>query len=135
MKKIFNNNRLIAIALLTVFSVAVAPAAMANEKPVVPVQLTYVGNVQNQPMFQLSFAGNNEQNDFTIIISDDFGNTLYRENIKAETFTKKFLLNADELGDETLRFTIFCKNNKSSVVYEVNRNTRSVQDIQVSEVK
>jgi hypothetical protein len=135
MKKIFNNNRFIAIALLTVFSVAVAPTAMANEKPVVPVQLTYVGNVQNQPMFQLSFAGNNEQNDFTIIISDDFGNTLYRENIKAETFTKKFLLNADELGDETLRFTIFCKNNKSSVVYEVNRNTRQVQDIQVSEVK
>ena len=135
MKKIFNNNRLIAIALLTVFSVAAAPAALANEKPVIPVQFTYVGNVQNQPMFQLSFAGNNEQNDFTIIISDDFGNTLYRENIKAETLTKKFLLNADELGDETLRFTIFCKNNKSSVVYEVNRNTRSVQDIQVSEVK
>jgi hypothetical protein len=130
MKKIFNNNRLIAV-----FSMATAPAALANDKnPVVPVQLTYVGNVQNQPLFQLSFTGNSLQNDFTIIISDEYGNSLYRENIKAENFTKRFLVNTEELGDETLHFTIFCKNTKTSVQYAVNRNTRQVQDILVSEV-
>jgi hypothetical protein len=135
MKKIFNNNRLIAIALLTVFSVAAAPAMAAEKNPVVPVEFSYIGNVANQPMFQLSFAGNATQNDFTIIITDEYGNSLYRENIKAMNFTKKFLLNTEELGDETLYFTIFCKNTKSSVEYKVNRNTRQVREVLVSEVK
>lgn len=136
MKKIFNNKRLIAIAFFTVFSIAAAPAAKATEKnPAVPVSLTFLGHVKNQPLFQLSFTGNELENDFTILITDDYGNSLYRENIKAETFTKKFLLNTEELGDETLHFTIFCKNTKKSVAYAVNRSTRQVQDVVVSEVK
>ena len=49
MKKIFNNNRIIAIAFLTVFTVALAPAAMAIEKkPVVPAELVFVGNIKNR---------------------------------------------------------------------------------------
>ncbi len=136
MKKIFRNNRIIAIAFLTMFSVAASPAVMAGEKnPVIPVQLTFLGHVKNQPLFELSFNGNENQNDVTIIISDEYGNSLYRENIKAETFTKKFLFNTDELGDETLHFTIFCKNNKKSVQYVVNRSTQTVNQVMVSEVK
>jgi hypothetical protein len=136
MKKILSNNRLIAIAFFTVFSIAAAPAAMAHDKnPAVPVELIFLGHVKNQPMFQLSFTGDATQNDFTILITDEYGNSLYRENIKAENFTKKFLLNTDEIGDETLHFTIYCKNTKKSVEYAVNRNTRQVSDVVVSEVK
>ncbi len=47
MKKIFSNNRIIAIAFLTVFSVALAPVAMATEKkPAVPAELVFVGNIK-----------------------------------------------------------------------------------------
>ena len=81
MKKIFRNNRLVAIAFFTLFSVAAAPAALATENPVIPVELTFVGHVKNQPMFQLSFNGNETQNEITIIITDEYGNSLYRENI------------------------------------------------------
>ncbi|MBL7733119.1 MAG: hypothetical protein JNM88_18250 [Chitinophagaceae bacterium] len=136
MKKIFRNNRIVAIAFLTMFSVAAAPAAMAGEKnPVVPVQLIFLGHVKNQPLFQLNFNGDENQNDVTIIISDEYGNSLYRENIKAETFSKKFLLNTEELGDETLYFTVFCKNNKKAVEYVVNRSTQTINQVVVNEVK
>lgn len=135
MKKIFRNNRLVAIAFFTLFSVAAAPAALATENPVIPVELTFVGHVKNQPMFQLSFNGNETQNEITIIITDEYGNSLYRENIKASAFTKKFLLNTDELGDETLHFTIFCKNTKRSVEYAVNRSSRTVNEVLINEVK
>jgi hypothetical protein len=136
MKKIFKNNRIIAIAFLTVFSLGAAPSAMAHEKkPDVPAQLTFLGQVNNQLFFQLSVEGNAMQNDFTITIKDEYGNSPYSENIKAENFTKKFLLDADELGDETLYFTVYCKSTKSSVEYKVNRNTRQSQEITVSEVK
>ena len=136
MKKIFNNNRLIAIAFFTIFSVAIAPAAMAGEKnPVVPVEMKFTGLIKNQPVFQLNFTGNSEQNEFTIIISDEYGNSLYSENIKGENFTKKFLLNTDEIGDNTLLFKILSNKTKQSVTYEVNRNTRLVQDVEINVVK
>ena len=136
MKMIFNNNRLIAIAFFTVFSLAMAPAAIAGEKnPAVPVEMKFAGLIKNQPMFQLNFTGNPLQNEFTIIITDEYGNSIYRENIKGENFTKKFLLNTDEIGDNTLLFEIFSNKTKQSVTYKVNRNTRLVQDVKINVVK
>lgn len=138
MKKIFSNNRLIAIAFLTVFSVAAAPfaavAADSSYKRVMPVELKLVGNINNQPIFQLSYDGNTEQDEFTIVIRDEDGNSLYRENIKGESFTKKFLLNKDEVGDGALRFEISSKKFSKTVVYEVNRNTRQVEDLVISKL-
>ncbi|MGB3006018.1 MAG: hypothetical protein WBC06_05900 [Chitinophagaceae bacterium] len=136
MKKIIRNNRIIAIALLTAFSVAAAPSAFATEKnPTVPVTMSFIGNINEQPVFQLTGAGSATQNEFTIVIRDEYGNSLYWENIKAENFTKKFVLNTDEIGDETLYFEIFCRNTKSTVKYTVNRHTRQVQEIMINEVK
>lgn len=136
MKKIFSNNRLIAIAFLTVFSFgAVAPASAVEKTPVVPVALKYTGQVNNQPIFELSFHGSNLQDNFTIIISDEYGTALYRENIKGEIFTKKFALNTEELGDSNIRFEVFCNKTKKSVTYEINRNTRLVHEVAVVEIK
>ena len=130
MKKIFNNNRLIAIAFFTVFS-ATAVSALANDSSnlVMPLELKLIGSINNQPLFQLSYAGTTEQDDFTIIIRDENGNSLYRENIKGESFTKKFLLNRDDVGDGTLRFEITSKKNSKTVVYEVNRNTARLKNL------
>ena len=136
MEKVFRNNRLIVIAFFTAFSVASTTAAMArdNNNPI-PVEMKFMGYLKNQLLFQLNFAGNAENNEFTIIIRDENGNTLYRENIKGENFSKSFLLNADELGDEKLQFEIINKKSKDSVVYEVNRNIRVAEEMTVSEVK
>ncbi len=138
MKKIFSNNRLIAIAFFTVFSVAAAPFAMAadsiNNRRVMPVELKLVGNINNQPIFQLSYAGNAEQDEFTIVIRDEDGNSLYRENIKGESFTKKFLLNRDAIGDGALRFEIYSKKLSKTVVYEINQSTREVQDLVINKL-
>ena len=118
MKKIFNNNRLIAIAFVTVFSLgAVAPASALEKSPAVPVALKYTGQVNNQPVFELSFNGSSQQDNFTIVISDEYGNSLYRENIN------------------NIRFEIFCNKTKNSVTYEINRNTRVVHEVAVVEIK
>ena len=135
MKKIFNNNRLIAIAFFTVFSATVVSASTNDSSNLVmPLELKLIGSINNQPLFQLSYAGTTEQDDFTIIIRDENGNSLYRENIKGESFTKKFLLNRDDLGDGTLRFEITSKKNSKTVVYEVNSNTRQVEKLVISKM-
>ncbi len=136
MKKIFNNNRLIAIAFFTVFSMAASPAVHAGEKnPSVPVEMKFAGFINNQPMFLLNFSGNAQQDEFTITINDDYGNSLYKENIKGENFIMKFLLNTDEIEDDTLLFNVYSKKTKQSVTYAVNRNSRFVEDVAISKVK
>lgn len=136
LNKIFKNNRVIAIAFLTVFTTGVSLAAHAGgEKPVVPVEMKFAGLVNQHPVFEMKFSGNAEQNQFTISIRDEYGNVLYRENIKGETFSKKFMLNTDEIEDNTLIFEVFCNKTKKQVSFEVNRHERFVQDIAINEVQ
>ena len=136
MKKIFRSNRLIAIAFFTVFTTGTASIAMAsNSNYVIPVELKFVGTIKSQPLFELSFAGNPDHDEFTIVIRDESGTSLYRENIKGENFSKKFLLNTDEIGDEILHFEVISKKSKKRVVYEVSRNSHFVEEMVVSELK
>jgi hypothetical protein len=136
MNRIFSNNRIIVIAFFTVFSIATGSSAMANDSSrVLPVELKYIGSVNNQPLVQLTFAGNAEENEFTIIIRDEDGNSLYKETIKGENFYKKFLLNNDEIGNETLQFEVISKRSSKSVVFEVNREFRYVNEMAVNKMK
>ncbi len=132
MKKIFKNNRIILIAFVTLFSSGIYANTLTNKDLLVPAELVYAGKINNQPLFQLNVAGDAHQNEFTIIIRDEKGNTLYNENIKAESFSKKFLLNTEELGDSDLQFEIISKKTSQSVTYEINRHTKTVEDFVVN---
>ena len=129
------NTRLIAIALVASFTVAFASPALANdEKKVIPVEMKFIGNIKNQPLFHMTFTGA-EENEFSITIRDEFGNVLYRDNVKGGNFTKKFLLNTDELGDAELKFEVTGKNFEKPVVFEVNRQSRFIEDVVISKSK
>jgi len=133
MNRIFSNNRLMVVAFFTVFSMAATNSAIANDSTrVLPVELKYVGSINNQPLVQLTFAGNAEENEFTIVIRDEDGAALYKETIKGENFFKKFLLNNDEIGESTLRFEVISKRTNKSVVFEVSRESRYINEIAIS---
>jgi hypothetical protein len=106
-----------------------------DKKPGVPVELKCTGIIENQLIFQLVFTGDKEQNEFTIYIRDEYGNSLYRENIKGENFSKKFLFYTDEIEDNTLTFEIISNKTRKSVIYLANRNSRFVQYIAIIEQK
>jgi hypothetical protein len=129
------NTRLIAVALVALFTVAfTAPASATEEKKVIPVELKFIGNVQNQPLFHMTF-NSTEESEYTIIVRDEYANVLYRETVKGGVFTKKFLLNTEELGDAELKFEVTSKNYEKPVVFEINKQTRFVQDVIVNKVK
>ena len=124
MEKIFLNKRLVVIAFFTVFSTSTALAAGSGEGyDEVPVEMKLIRWIKDQPVFQFTFTGNAKHDDFIIIIRDDFNNTIYWKNIKGGNFTKTFLLNTDEIGDDRLIFEIISKKANKSKVYQVNRNT------------
>jgi len=129
MKKIFHNNRLIAVAFLTMFFSGTTLGNDSNHiNPSVPVALKFAGMIKNDPLFQLSIDGDQMQDEFTISITDCYGNNLFRENIRSNKFTKNFLLNSEELGDENIRFEICNRKTKRSIVYEISSNTRIVKE-------
>jgi hypothetical protein len=128
------NTRLVAIALVTVLSVAFStPALAGDETKVIPVELKFIGNVQNQPLFHMTF-NSTDDSEFTIIVRDQVGNILYKDVVKGKNISKKFMLNTEELGDAELKFTVTSKSYEKPVVFEVNKQTRFVQDVVVNKV-
>jgi len=133
--KTINNIRVFAIALVAIFTTAIASPALANdEKKAIPVELKFAGNMKNQPLFHLVFTGT-EETEFTIVIRDEYGNALYRDNVKGTSFTKKFLLNVEELDTNKLKFEISSKSYDKSVVFEINNQSRFVEDIAINRIK
>jgi hypothetical protein len=93
MKKVLINTRILAIALAATFTTAFSSPALAiEEKKAIPVELKFVGNIESQPAFLLSF-NNAEESGYTIVVRDEFSNVLYRDNVKGGNITKKFILN------------------------------------------
>jgi len=135
MKRVFKNNNLIVIAFLTIFSIVTTSAIAGEKHPSVPVELKLVGSIKNQPLFQLNFSGSAEENEFTIIIRDEAGNSFYRENIKGEVFSKKFLVNIDEMAETPLFFEIVSRKANKSVVYAINNTHRVVDEVVINQIK
>lgn len=136
MKKVSKNKSIIAVALFTLFTVALSSAGMAKDiKPAVPVELKFVGNVNEKPLFQLNFKGSPEENEFTIIITDEEGNRLYREILKGENFSKRYLFNTDEIEGNALRFEVSSNKTSRPAVFKVNRQARLVEEVVVNKLK
>jgi hypothetical protein len=129
------NTRVLAIALIASLTVAFTTPAMASdEKKVIPVEMKFIGNVKNQPLFHLVFTGA-ELEQYTITVRDEYGNVLYKDVVKGGTFTKKFLLNNEEIGDADLKFEVTGKNFERPVVFEINRQSRFVEDVVINKLK
>jgi hypothetical protein len=134
MKTIIRNSRVIAIGLAAVFATAFTPAPPDQGKDL-PVELKYIGGSLNRSLVQLDITGSSIQNDFMIIISDQFSNVIYKENVRGEKITKKFSFDNEEIGDDTLRFEVFCRKTNKSVIYTLNRQSRFTEDITIAELK
>ena len=136
MKKVIINTRILAIAAATIFTTALStPALATEEKKAIPVELKFAGNIGEQPTFLLNFT-NADQNAYTIVVRDEFGNVLYRDNVKGSgNITRKFVLNTEELGDVNIQFEISGKKTDKTVVYEVNKQSRLVEDLVISKAK
>ena len=135
MKKVTRNLRFAAIALVAILSLTAATPALAIDGPnPKAIELTFIGNLQNQPLFQLSF-NNAEEGEYMVVVMDEYSNVLYKDHVKSSNTTKKFLLNTEELGNVSLRFEITGRKSNKTEVFEINRNSRVVEDMVITKVK
>src|SRR6478735_8791920 len=80
------------------------------------VAVTYVGSIENQPVFQIDYD-NKEETAFVLTIKDSDGNILYVEKSKDKKFSKKFRYQGDE--HVRLTFIVATPTEKLSQSFEV----------------
>lgn len=134
MKRVFKNNRLILIAFVTIFSVAGISAAKAAEKnPRLPVELKYIGKIGYKPLLELNINSNTDASQYRITVKDEYDNSLYSENVKAEVFSKKFLLNVDEINGP-VTFEVSERKTGKTVMFEVKQKSQYVEQMEIKTV-
>ncbi len=123
------------IALFTLFVLAFSVNVKANGgiNPASVVELKFIGNFQDQPVFQLNLL-NKESDEFYISISDLQGNILYSDRVKGINITKKFAINTDEIGDDAIRLTVTSKNKNTKESYDIKRTQSYVLESSVTRV-
>jgi hypothetical protein len=121
------------IALFMIFSF-IGTITLANDGKKDPptAQLKYLGVIKNQPVFQLDLTSAQEE-EFIISIHDQFSELLYTERVTAKMFTRKFLLDTENLGDAVLRVEVRSGKNKPEV-FTINRNTRLIEEATISKL-
>ena len=119
----------LSIAGLT-YGKAYGQSINSNSKP----SIQYVGKVNDQLVFQVDY--DNPTNDIVnVLIKDEDGNVLYTDRFKEKRLTKKFKVNTAGYGDVRLTFVISTDKDKTSQVFQVNTNTRVIDDVVVTNLK
>ncbi|OQP55775.1 hypothetical protein [Niastella populi] len=125
----------LAIAALA-FTLAFTTPSMANDgdKGDPKTELKFIGNLENQPVFELNLA-NKEEDEYTVVFRDEYGNVLYSDKFKGAGLTKKFMLKSEEFSDTALNVTVKSKKGNTTEVYSINRSHSYVEETLVNKVK
>src|SRR5262245_38107608 len=133
MKK--RNFGIMAIALLAM-SLSFSTVTLANDEEGRNnvTELRFIGNLENQPVFQLSLNGS-EEDEYTITFRDENGNVLYSDKVKGSNISRKFMLKAEEVGDSNVSVVVRSKKTGKTEVYNINRSHSYVEETVVNKLK
>jgi hypothetical protein len=135
MKKAMKNYSLMIITLITL-TVGFSTITLANDEGKTKniTELKFIGNMENQPVFQLNL-NNTEDDEFIVTFRDDAGNVLYSDKFKGAGITKKFMLKTEEFGDSALNVVVKSKKYNTTEVYTINRSHTYVEETVVNKLK
>jgi hypothetical protein len=135
MKTAVNNFRLLATAMIVLFSISFATAAQANDNnDKLPVVVKCIGYQNESPIFHVSFA-NEAAEEFLFTIKDVQGNLIYSDRLKGRNIERKFKLVSEDVPYDEFNFEFTNLKTNTSVKYKVVAKTRIVNDTEVTKVK
>ena len=120
----------VVFAALFLIVSGVTAVRAADRKIETPVNITYVGTVNEKPVFQINFD-NTTGADVFLSLTDENGNYIYSEVVKDGKYSRKIQLDNAELTDLKLKLTLRTKKNVQTQLFDINTNVRTVQDVQV----
>ena len=136
MKKAMRNYYGLMMFALIALTLGFSTITLANDEGKAKniTDLKFIGNMENQPVFQLSL-NNTEDDEFTVTFRDDAGNVLYNDKFKGANISKKFMLKSEEFGDTALNVVVKSKKYNTTDVYTINRSHTYVEETVVNKLK
>ena len=128
----FGKLTIAALALTLAFTSPVTANEGGKDNP--KTELKFIGNMENQPVFELNLA-NKVEDEYTVTFRDEYGNILFTDKFKGAGLSKKFLLKSEDFGDAALNVTVKSKNTNTVEVYSINKSHSYVEETSVSKVK
>lgn len=113
-----------------VFTGFIPGIAKAQDKAVPAASVNYVGDVDGQPVFQVSLD-NKSGEVFNLTIRDEEGVVFYSERFTDKSFLKKFKFDKDGHEDAKLTFILSSPTEKEQV-FQVNTNVQVLKDVVVT---
>jgi hypothetical protein len=129
------NYKTMAIAVFAALTIASTSNVMASgdTKPKAGIDLKFIGNNDNQPVFQLN-VNNTEDDEYLVTFRDEQNNVLYAGKLKGINITKNFQLNTEDGADGTMSVEVKSKKSNKAEVYKINRTTSYTQEIVVNKL-
>jgi hypothetical protein len=100
--------------------------AQETKDGLLPVSISYVGQMNDRPLFKIEFE-NKSGVAYNISITDEDNNVLYSAKFKDKKFAKSFLVQDVDLEKMKLSF-IITSNGEEAQVFDINQNIRTVQE-------
>lgn len=129
------NYKTLAIALFAALSVASTGNVMANEevKPKSGIDLKFIGNIEDQPVFQLN-VNNTEEDEYIVTFRDEQNNVLYSGKLKGINISKNFQLSTEDGAENAMSVEVRSKKTNKSEVYKINKTRSFTEEIVVNKL-
>lgn len=126
------NKKFAIIALFVALTLNFSTVAFANDdKNNSNIELKFIGTREANSVFQLKLA-NVDNDEFSVIFRDSYGNVLYADKIKGINVTQKFLLSSEEINAGIIKVEVRSRKSNKSEVFTINKSTRFVEETTVS---
>ncbi|MCH5600690.1 hypothetical protein [Niabella ginsengisoli] len=134
MKTYLSKTKTFALALVTLFATSIAAPAFAVNDEDKKGEISYVGNVNDLPVYRLSL--DNKANEiFFVSVTDNDGNVLYNEKVSGKKIVRNYQFDNDVYSEYDLTFTISNIKGKTVSVYNVSNSKKIVNEVAVNRVK
>lgn len=135
MKQALNKTKMITMGLFTLCTMALSQRTFAGVKTGDPVELKFIGNIKNQPVFQLSL-NNSEVEEYSISIKDEYQNLIYSEKVKGVNLSRKYQLAVDEadFGSGGVTIEITSVKTHKPQAYKISSSTKVIENFEVAKL-
>lgn len=113
-------NLLLIAMIATSFTNAAIAGNPNNRNTKEPIELKWLGNIENKSIFVLEFSDQNKADTYNLIITDENGYEFFNEVIDPSKKTRKFFLNVDELANTKVNFELTSRATGKKTSYQVN---------------
>ncbi len=124
-------NLLLIAIIATSFTNAAIAGNPNNRNAKDPIELKWLGNIENKSIFVLEFSDQNKADIYNLIITDDNGYEFFNDVIDPNKKTRKFFLSADELANTKVNFELTSRATGKKTSYQVTMQQTTTNEMKV----